>query len=67
MLVIGPKEAEAGAVSVRDRIEGDLGSMPFDEALHKLLEEIRLKTVRQVAVTETEPPPAPSTEEQFSY
>ena len=67
MLVVGPKEAEASAVAVRDRIEGDLGSMPFVQALEKLLEEVRLKTIRQVATTEAEQPPAPNTEEQFAY
>lgn len=67
MLVIGPKEAEAGAVAVRDRIEGDLGSMPFAQALAKLLTEVQHKTIRQVAVSETEEPPAPNTDEQFAY
>jgi threonyl-tRNA synthetase len=67
MLVVGPKEAEAGAVAVRDRIDGDLGSMPFDQALAKLLEEVRLKTIRQVATTEPEQPEATSDEEQFAY
>ncbi len=66
MLVIGPKEAEAGAVAVRDRIDGDLGSMPFEKALEKLSEEVRNRTIRQVASVATEEPPA-NNDEQFAY
>jgi threonyl-tRNA synthetase len=49
MFIVGPKEAEAGAVAVRDRIEGDLGPMPLEAAMAKLREEIEARTVRQVA------------------
>ena len=49
MLVVGPRDAEQGTVSVRDRIDGDLGAMPFDAALDKLKAEVAAKTVRQVA------------------
>jgi threonyl-tRNA synthetase len=49
MLVVGPRDAEQGTVSVRDRIEGDLGSMPLAAAIDKLTEEVRSKRVRQVA------------------
>ena len=49
MLVVGEKDAENGTVTVRDRIEGDLGAMPFDGAIAKLKQEIADKTVRQVA------------------
>ncbi len=49
MFVIGGREQEAGAVAVRDRLQGDLGSMPIDAALAKLREEIDAKTVRQTA------------------
>jgi len=48
MFVVGPRDAEQGTVSVRDRIEGDLGSMPFATAIEKLTEELRSKRVRQV-------------------
>jgi threonyl-tRNA synthetase len=51
MLVVGPRDAEQGTVAVRDRIEGDLGSMPLAAAIDKLLEEVRSKRVRQVAKT----------------
>lgn len=49
MAVVGPKEAEAGAIALRDRIEGDLGAIPFDEAMDKLLREVSERTIRQVA------------------
>ena len=49
MLVVGPKEAEQNAVAVRCRIDGDLGVMPFDEALAKLTAERDERTIRQVA------------------
>ena len=48
MAVVGPKEAEAGEVALRDRIEGDLGSMPVAEAIARLQGEIEQRTVRQV-------------------
>jgi threonyl-tRNA synthetase len=49
MLVVGEKDAAAGTVSVRDRIDGDLGAMPLAEAIAKLEAEVAAKTVRQVA------------------
>lgn len=49
MVVIGPRDAEAGTVSVRDRHEGDLGAMTVDQALERFINEIREKRVRQVA------------------
>jgi threonyl-tRNA synthetase len=47
MLVVGGREMESGEVSVRDRIEGDLGAMPIAEALDKFQQEIDDRTVRQ--------------------
>ena len=52
MAVVGPKEAEAGHVALRDRIDGDLGSMPTDEAIARLSEEVRNRTVRQAVRAE---------------
>ena len=43
MLVIGDKEVEEGTVSVRSRKEGDLGSMPVESFLSKILQEIATK------------------------
>ena len=48
MFVIGGREAEQGTVAVRDRLEGDLGSMTVDAAIEKLREEVQSKAVRQV-------------------
>jgi threonyl-tRNA synthetase len=47
MAVVGPKEAEAGHIALRDRIEGDLGSMPTAEAIARLKTEIETRQVRQ--------------------
>ena len=49
MFVIGGREAEEGKVSVRDRLEGDLGAMPLAAAIDKLQAEIRAKTLRKAA------------------
>ena len=43
MLVIGDKEVEEGTVSVRSRKDGDLGSMPVESFLSKILQEIATK------------------------
>ena len=51
MVVVGPREAEAGAVALRDRIDGDLGAMPLDAALARLRDEVDNKTIRQVAAS----------------
>ncbi len=49
MLVVGPKDAEAGAVSIRDRIGGkDLGMLPMAQAIELLKKEAIERTVRQV-------------------
>ena len=47
MAVVGPKEAESGHVALRDRIDGDLGSIPVAEAIAKLKKEIADREVRQ--------------------
>eukprot|EP00752_Nemacystus_decipiens_P014019 g12455.t1 len=39
MLVVGGKDAEAGTVSIRHRDQGDLGAVPLDEFVFKLLRE----------------------------
>lgn len=39
MLVVGDREVEAGAVSVRSRDRGDEGAVPVDELLQRLAEE----------------------------
>jgi threonyl-tRNA synthetase len=52
MAVVGPKEAENNAVALRDRLEGDLGAMPIEEAIAKLRKEVEERTVRQIVKTE---------------
>ncbi len=49
MFVIGGREMESGTVAVRDRIDGDQGAMPLEDAIGKLREEIETKAVRRVA------------------
>jgi threonyl-tRNA synthetase len=49
MFVVGERDRDARSVAVRDRLEGDLGSMPLEAAIQKLRDEIAAKTVRQVA------------------
>ncbi|MGD9723232.1 MAG: threonine--tRNA ligase [Pirellulales bacterium] len=48
MFVVGPRDAEQGTVSVRDRVDGDLGAMPLAAAIDKLKTEVAQKRVRQV-------------------
>ncbi|GAB4149656.1 MAG: threonine--tRNA ligase [Planctomycetaceae bacterium] len=52
MLVVGPREAEQNQVAVRDRIEGDLGPMPVDEAISRLQKEVSERVVRQIVKSE---------------
>jgi threonyl-tRNA synthetase len=46
MLVVGPKEAEAGTVSVRHRSKGDLGARPIAELITALKQEIDSRTIQ---------------------
>jgi threonyl-tRNA synthetase len=46
MFVVGGREMEQGTVSVRDRREGDLGAMPFEDAVARLKGEIDERTIR---------------------
>ena len=47
MLIVGPRDAENGTVSVRDRAEGDLGAMPLAQAIARFQQEVEQKTVRR--------------------
>ncbi|MEX2113604.1 MAG: threonine--tRNA ligase, partial [Pirellulales bacterium] len=49
MVVVGPRDAEQGTLSVRDRIDGDLGALSLAEAIAKFKAEVAGKVVRQVA------------------
>ena len=65
MFVVGERDRDARSVAVRDRLEGDLGSMPLDAAIAKLRDEIAAKTVRQVAARQ--PVAAADRESQNEY
>jgi threonyl-tRNA synthetase len=65
MFVVGERDRDARTVAVRDRLEGDLGSMPLDAAIAKLRDEIAAKTVRQVAARQ--PIAAPDHDSQNEY
>ena len=43
MLIIGDKEVEAKAVGVRSREEGDMGDMPLDDFVKKVIDEVNSK------------------------
>jgi len=45
MLVLGPKEAEAGTVSLRHRAKGDLGPRPLAELVEALQKEVSERTI----------------------
>jgi len=44
MLVVGDKEADSGAVSVRSYAEGDLGSEPVEDLIGRLLRQVADKS-----------------------
>ncbi len=54
MLVIGDREAAEGAVAVRYRSEGDLGSRTVDEFLRQATDEVRARS-RTAAVRPADP------------
>ncbi len=45
MLILGAKEAEAGAVSVRSRAKGDEGTVPFADYLPRVVNEIKTRAL----------------------
>jgi len=66
MAVVGPKEAESGEIALRDRIEGDLGTMKIGAAIAKLKEEIANRVVRQ-AISSSVTPMTESDETKNDY
>ncbi|MFM8577466.1 MAG: threonine--tRNA ligase [Planctomycetaceae bacterium] len=46
MVVCGPRDEAAGTVSLRDRVDGDLGAMPLDAAVERLRDENARRVVR---------------------
>jgi threonyl-tRNA synthetase len=49
MLVVGEKEQTAGTVSVRDRVDGDLGAMTSAELVKRLTTEVKERRIRQIS------------------
>jgi threonyl-tRNA synthetase len=47
MVIVGEKDMAAGLVTVRDRIDGNLGAMSLDEAIGRFEKEVADRTVRQ--------------------
>ena len=47
MLIVGPRDQENETVSLRDRIDGDIGALKVDAAIVRLQDEIAARTVRQ--------------------
>src|SRR4051812_28640264 len=54
MLVVGGKEAESQVVSYRDRLDGDRGAMPLDQAVAQLKAESDARAIRQVVAASTD-------------
>jgi len=46
MVIVGKREAEAGLVSLRERTQGDLGTMTLDELIRRLKDEVERREVR---------------------
>ena len=64
MFVVGPRDAEGGTVSVRDRIDGDQGALTIDAKQSKSCsDEIDARTVRK---SFSAPPDWPSAERPMS-
>ena len=46
MLLVGDKDIENNTVSIRDRRDGDIGSMPIEEFIAKITEEVANKIIK---------------------
>ena len=46
MLLVGDKDIENNTVSIRDRRDGDIGSMAIEEFIAKVTEEVKNKTIK---------------------
>jgi len=60
MIVVGERDAAAGTVAVRDRIDGDLGAIAVGAAIDRLASEVRERRVRQAPAMPTPAAPEPS-------
>ena len=49
MCIVGDNECDTGSLSVRERGEnGDLGSMPVDEFVNRLIDEVANKVIKKI-------------------
>jgi threonyl-tRNA synthetase len=46
MAVCGPRDEAAGTISLRDRLDGDLGAMSLEAAIERLRDENARRAVR---------------------
>lgn len=46
MLIMGDQEIEQGTISVRARLDGDLGSMPVQDMIQKMRDEVNTRRTR---------------------
>lgn len=51
MAVVGPRDKEQGGLSLRDRLDGDLGFMTTEAAIDKLTRERDTRQIRQLVKT----------------
>jgi threonyl-tRNA synthetase len=61
MLVVGPRDAEQGTVSIRDLDEGPVGDLPLADAITKFREEVDQRTLRKtfknsIGLGDSDPP-----------
>src|SRR5262245_7626866 len=48
MVVVGEKEQASGNVTVRDRLDGDLGAMSVEDLIARLNDEVKARRIREV-------------------
>ncbi|MBU6173811.1 MAG: threonine--tRNA ligase, partial [Planctomycetes bacterium] len=62
MAVVGPKEAETSSIALRDRISGELGTMPIADVMELLGKEVCERRIRQVSDSKIPEQPQPQEE-----
>jgi threonyl-tRNA synthetase len=65
MAVVGPREAETRSIALRDRLAGELGTMPVSEVLSFLQTEVQERRIRHIAESKI-PEPQPAQDEGAS-
>jgi len=54
MLVIGPRDAEAGTISVRCRVEGEIGALSLEDTIKRFQTDVDEMVVRTKSPDEKE-------------